>query len=157
MTAPLIRFATPEDASTITEFNAAMARETEHIELDLDRLRAGVDNLIADPARGFYLVAELDTRLAGQLMITYEWSDWRNATFWWIQSVYIHPDFRRQGIFRSLYADITRRARADPGVCGIRLYVERENHRAQAAYAALGMRHAGYEMFEVDFVLRRSA
>lgn len=150
-----VRRATPADRDVIAAYNAAMAHETEHLTLDAERLRAGVSAVLADPARGFYLVAEQGGLVVGQMMITYEWSDWRNAVFWWIQSVYVHPEHRREGVFKALYSYVEQAARQDPGVCGLRLYVERENQRARAVYARLGMRHAPYEMFELDFVLAR--
>ena len=150
-----IREARPDDAPAIAAFNAAMALETEHLKLDPDRLAGGVAALLADPAHGFYLLAEIDGRPAGQMMITYEWSDWRNGVFWWIQSVFVEPAWRRQGVFRALYDHVLVRARATAGVCGLRLYVENENARAQATYGGLGMSEAPYKMFEVDFVIRR--
>jgi ribosomal protein S18 acetylase RimI-like enzyme len=150
----VIRPAQPSDVDTIAAFNQAMARETENLSLDLDRLRAGVQGLLARPELGFYLIAERDGDAAGQLMITYEWSDWRNAVFWWIQSVYIRPDCRRMGIFRALYDEAVRRA-ARQNACGLRLYVEHGNAAARQTYQSLGMKRAPYEMFEVDFVLHR--
>jgi ribosomal protein S18 acetylase RimI-like enzyme len=150
-----IRGALPEDAPVIAGFNAAMALETEHLTLDPVRLRAGVEAVLADAAKGFYFVAEEDGQVVGQLMITFEWSDWRNGNFWWIQSVYVQPETRGLGVYRRLYEHV-RSAAADAGnVCGIRLYVERENKRAQEVYRRQGMRAAGYEMYEVDLVIRR--
>lgn len=143
-----IRTATLDDAETIAGFNAAMARETEDKPLDLDTVRAGVEGLFADPARGFYLVAERDGRVVGSLMITTEWSDWRNGTFWWVQSVYIRPEARRQGIYSALYAEVKQRAQAADVVCGIRLYVERSNTVARDAYEALGMTATSYRLYE---------
>jgi ribosomal protein S18 acetylase RimI-like enzyme len=89
----------------------------------------------------------------GQLMITYEWSDWRNALFWWIQSVYVDPAWRRQGVFRCMHAKVMERAKADPGVCGVRLYVESENRIAQEVYRKVGLKTSSYAVFENDFVL----
>ncbi len=151
-----IRLASPADVETIAAYNAAMARETEELKLDLGRLRAGVAAVVADPAKGFYLVAEEHGAVTGQLLITFEWSDWRNGVFWWVQSVYVRPESRGQGVYSSLYRDAVRRAREAGDVCGLRLYVERENERAQAAYRKLGMRSTVYEMYETDFVLERS-
>jgi GNAT superfamily N-acetyltransferase len=142
-------------ASTIAAFNQAMARETEELELDPDRLLAGVRAVFADPAKGFYLVAELDGEVVGQLMITYEWSDWRNGVFWWVQSVYVVPTARSQGAYRNLYQTMLSRARERGDVCGIRLYVEGHNEAAKSTYAKLGMSATVYEMWEEDFVLRR--
>jgi GNAT superfamily N-acetyltransferase len=146
-----IRRATERDIARLVEFNAAMALETEHKALAEDVLRAGVARVLAEGARGFYLVAECDGAVAGCLMITYEWSDWRNGDWWWLQSVYIAPAFRRRGLFRALHAEVERAARATEGVVGLRLYVERENRRAQTTYAALGMREADYAMWEHEF------
>jgi len=143
-----IRTATRDDAETIAGFNAAMARETEDKPLDPDTVRAGVKGLLDEPDRGFYLVAERDGRVVGSLMITTEWSDWRNGTFWWVQSVYIRPAARRQGIYSALYDEVKQRARAADVVCGIRLYVERSNTVARDAYEALGMTATSYRMYE---------
>ena len=148
-----VRPATREDVEVLVGFNRAMAAETEDLELDAERLRAGTLAVLVDPARGFYQIAEIDGRAAGMLMITREWSDWRNGTFWWIQSVYVDPAFRRRGVYRAMHEHVVRDARAAADVCGVRLYVERENHRAQQTYQALGMSPSSYAMYEVDFVL----
>ncbi|MBI2684874.1 MAG: GNAT family N-acetyltransferase [Acidobacteria bacterium] len=132
-----------------------MALETENIVLDRERLRAGVEAVFADAARGFYLIAEADGERAGQMMITYEWSDWRNGVFWWIQSVYTVPEHRGLGVFKALYSAVQERARNAGGVCGLRLYVEAHNERAQATYRRCGMSETVYRMFEVDGVLTR--
>ena len=132
-----------------------MALETEHLSLDLDRLRDGVHALFEQPGRGVYYVAELDGQRAGQMMITYEWSDWRNGLFWWIQSVYVEPRFRSQGVFKALYRHVEHLARTTPGVCGLRLYVENSNSQAQEIYQRLGLQRTAYQMFEVDFILGR--
>lgn len=150
-----IRQATEADARVIADFNRAMALETEHLELDADRVLRGVSALLADRAKGFYAVAEIEGRVVGQAMITYEWSDWRNGTFWWIQSVYVAPDHRGAGVFRALYHHLRGMGEADGGVCGLRLYVEHENERAQRIYEGLGMAPTHYRMMEVDFVIRR--
>jgi ribosomal protein S18 acetylase RimI-like enzyme len=142
-----IRLATPADADVLIEFNAAMALETEGKELLPDVIGAGVRSLLGNPAAGFYLLAEQDSAV-GSLMITKEWSDWRNGTFWWIQSVYVRPEFRRQGVYKNLYRHVQELASKDPAVCGFRLYVERENERAQATYSALGMKPTHYLVFE---------
>lgn len=155
----IIRRARPDDVDALVEFSAAMARETEGRTLNKERLRRGTVAVFESPARGFYLVAELPNApaggLAGQLLITYEWSDWRNASFWWIQSVYVHPAWRGQGVYRRLHECIVREARACKEVCGIRLYVERENRTAQSAYGRVGLVQAAYLMFEEDFILGR--
>src|SRR5436305_11877012 len=133
-----IRSAGPHDAAIITAYNAAMALETEHKHLEPPTLRAGVERAIAlgDAAR--YFLAEIDGRVVGQLMITFEWSDWRNGMFWWIQSVYVHPDFRSRGIFKQLYRHVETLAR-QANACGLRLYVERQNSAAQEVYRRLVM------------------
>ena len=148
----LTREATNTDAIIIADFNASMAKETENIELDRERLRKGTEALLANSSKGLYYLAEADGKIVGQLLITYEWSDWRNATFWWIQSVYVHPEYRRQGIFRSLYRSIETIARKRGDVCGLRLYVDTSNKRAQQTYEALGMKHSHYQMMDVDLV-----
>jgi ribosomal protein S18 acetylase RimI-like enzyme len=143
-----IRVATPDDAATLVEFNAAMARETERKELLPEVIGAGVRSLLANPASGFYVLAEEDGQVVGSLMITKEWSDWRNGDFWWIQSVYVQPEARRRGVYRSLYRHVQDLAAADPGVCGFRLYVDRDNAAAQGTYGALGMKRTRYLVFE---------
>jgi GNAT superfamily N-acetyltransferase len=150
-----VRDASLADAPVIAAFNAAMALETENVTLDPERVRAGVEAILADPAKGFYLAAFDGGDIAGQLLVTFEWSDWRNGAFWWIQSVYVKPGYRRRGVYRRLYEAVRERARLAPDVCGLRLYVDRANGPAKAVYAALGMRRSEYEMFEVDFVLER--
>jgi GNAT superfamily N-acetyltransferase len=143
-----IRPAAASDAETIVRFNAAMALETERKVLLPEVIAAGVQHLLAHPQAGFYLLAECAGEIAGGLMVTNEWSDWRNGNFWWVQSVYVRPEFRRRGVFRELYRHLQSLAAADPSVCGFRLYVERENSRAQATYAATGMKQTHYLMFE---------
>jgi ribosomal protein S18 acetylase RimI-like enzyme len=143
-----IRLATRDDAEVLIEFNSAMALETEDKQLLPGVIGAGVRRLLENPASGFYVIAESGARAAGALMITTEWSDWRNGNFWWIQSVYVRPEFRRQGAYKQLYRHVQELAARDPAVCGFRLYVERENGRAQAAYRALGMNETRYWVFE---------
>jgi ribosomal protein S18 acetylase RimI-like enzyme len=143
-----VRLATLQDAPVLMEFSAAMALETEQKELLRDVIGAGVRSLLGNPAAGFYMVAEEDHRVVGSLMVTKEWSDWRNGTFWWIQSVYVRPELRRQGVYKRLYRHVQELAADDPAVCGFRLYVERENGRAQATYQALGMKQTRYLVFE---------
>jgi ribosomal protein S18 acetylase RimI-like enzyme len=147
----LVRPARANDAGDIARFNVAMALETEAKALDPARLRAGVDAVFADSRHGFYLVAEVDGANVGCLMITYEWSDWRDGQWWWLQSVYVPEQFRRRGVFRALHAEAERRARATAGVIGLRLYVERENANAQNTYARLGMHDSGYRLYETEF------
>src|SRR6202171_1795776 len=147
----LIRPATLEDVEFLVSGNASMALETEARTLDTHTLRAGVCAVVDDPARGFYLIAELDGQPAGEMMITYEWSDWRNGVFWWIQSVYTIPELRGRGIFKALYLRVDAMARRNGEVCGLRLYVESHNQRAQAAYLRCDMSEAIYRMFEVEY------
>lgn len=151
-----IRPAVWDDADTIIEFNKAMALETESRRLDLATLRKGVLACLGSSEHGFYIVAELSEDRSpepiGQLMITYEWSDWRNGVFWWIQSVYVAPDRRGLGVFRTMYNHIVIKAKADSRVCGIRLYVERDNHNAQGVYQRVGLTPSVYTVFEQDFV-----
>lgn len=144
----LIRRATAADAATIHAFNTAMALETEDKRLDPGRSRAGVERLLSDASLGFYLVAEENGRVLASLMVTTEWSDWRNAQFWWIQSVYVVPEARRRGVFRMLYLALRESAAGDPGVCGFRLYVERDNAPAHATYRSLGMEQTHYQLYE---------
>ena len=151
----VIRRATPADNETIAVFNERMAWETESLRLDAARIRSGVQSVLQDESKGFYLVAERDGEVIGQLMVTFEWSDWRNGNFWWIQSVYVHPDFRGQGVYSMLYRQLEAAARQTEGVCGLRLYVEQENSRASEVYRRLGMSMTAYRLLETDFVLKR--
>ncbi len=146
---PTIRRATPADVPVLVAFNAAIALETEAKRLDPAVLTAGVRAVFDDPARGFYTVAERGGEVVGQIMVTFEWSDWRNGWFWWVQSVYVRADARRGGVFRALYRAIVEQAAADPGVIGIRLYFETDNGRAQATYRALGMSDTTYGVMEL--------
>ena len=143
-----VRKATVEDAETIAAYNESMAMETEGKPLDPATIRRGVRRVFDSNRFGFYLVAERDGDVVGCLMITYEWSDWRCGLIWWIQSVYVHPDARRQGVYRALYDHATKMAANDPDAIGFRLYVETENHRAQQTYENLGMSKAHYHIFE---------
>jgi ribosomal protein S18 acetylase RimI-like enzyme len=154
-----VRLAKHEDAATIVSFSAAMALETEGRRLDRDRLHDGTVALLKSPDRGFFMVAELkqanERQLLGQLMITYEWSDWRNGAFWWIQSVYVDPAWRRQSVFRRMHETVMATAKTSPNVCGVRLYVEESNGAAQAVYRKVGLTPSSYAIFETDFVLER--
>ena len=143
-----IRDSRPEDWPTVVEFNRLLALESEHEVLNLKRLTPGVKRVLADPGLGRYFMAEEDGRIIGQTMITYEWSDWRNGMFWWLQSVYVEKAYRGRGVFASLYQHIENLARRDGTVCGIRLYVEEKNKPAHAVYAAMGLKPAGYFVFE---------
>ena len=146
-----VRTATSVDLDALVRGNARMAEETEGRTLDPAVLREGVTRVLEDPAKGHYWVAEMDGRVVGQLMITREWSDWRNGVFWWIQSVFVEEDVRRAGVFRALYGHIYRLAVEDPDCCGLRLYVENYNRRAQRTYDRLGMANAGYVVMETEF------
>jgi len=144
----IIRQALSQDAAELAEFNINMARETDGIELKPEVIAMGVKTLIKNPQLGFYLVVELDNGIQASLMVTTEWSDWRNGMFWWIQSVYVRSAYRRQGLFRELYERVKELAEQDPSVCGFRLYLDGDNSVAQKACLALGMRETEYKMFE---------
>ena len=146
-----IRRGQPGDAGAVIEFNRRLAEETEGKALDAAVLAAGVAAVLADPARGLYFLAESGGEVAGQLMLTFEWSDWRNGWVWWIQSVYVRADVRRRGVFRALYEHVERAARQDPGVVGLRLYAERENVAAQQTYLRMGMRWTSYQVLEATW------
>lgn len=148
MSAVHIRPAAPADAGVIAEFNCAMALETEGKRLILVTVLKGAQRLLDEPALGFYLVAESEGESVGLAMVTTEWSDWRNGRFWWIQSVYVRPDFRRRGVFRALYSAIRERAAHGPDVCGFRLYVEKDNANAIATYRSLGLSATDYRVME---------
>ncbi len=143
-----IRVAKHSDITSLVKFNQLMAWETEHKQLDEGLLSQGVSALVADENKGFYLVAEQNDQVVGSLMVTTEWSDWRNGVFWWVQSVYILPDFRRQGIYAKLYAQVKVLAEEQQDVCGFRLYVEKQNLIAQKTYESLGMEQSHYLMYE---------
>lgn len=147
----MIRDATLEDVDLVAEFNRLLAWESEAKVLDKNILLPGVRRAIADGNLSRYFIAENDGRPVGQTMLTFEWSDWRNGLFWWIQSVYVIPEFRRQGVFRALYKHIYSLAQKTPGICGIRLYVEEHNHRAHATYENMGMIKSGHFLLEHDW------
>ncbi len=142
-----IRHARPEDAEVLRDYNLALALETEALALEPHIVLAGIRALLADPSKGRYFVAECEGRVVGQVMHTFEWSDWRNGMFWWLQSVYVHPDFRSRGVFTTLFQHLESLARMDETVCGLRLYMEHDNHKARSAYLRLGFSPAGYEVF----------
>lgn len=146
-----VRKATLADCEALVRFNLALAQETEGRELSPETLAAGVRAVFEDPSRGFYLIAEHDGSPVGGLLITPEWSDWRNAAFWWIQSVYVVPPFRGKGVFKALYQHVKRLARAHPGVCGLRLYVDRDNQQAKGVYERLGLRPSHYDFYEAEW------
>lgn len=167
MTNISVRDATRADIDRIAGFQQAMAMETEGRTLDADTIRRGVTAVFDDPLKGFYIVAVVDEgdcnsggdsgddggvdKVVGSLLITYEWSDWSAATWWWIQSVYVDAAWRRKGIYRTLYEHILSMTDGRDDICGIRLYVERTNTVAQKTYSALGMSHSHYDMYEIVF------
>lgn len=146
-----IRYGRESDADIITDFNKAMAEETEGRTLDRLLLRQGVANVLNNREHGFYLVAEQVDKVIASLMITKEWSDWRNGIFWWIQSVYVDPNYRNQGVYSQLYARVRTMAREAGNICGLRLYVERDNEIAQHTYQKLGMLDSGYKVYQEEF------
>jgi GNAT superfamily N-acetyltransferase len=144
----VIRQAAPADAVVVCEFNCLLARESEGKDLDRALLEPGVRAAIADPRKIRYFLAQREDEVVGQLGITYEWSDWRNGWFWWIQSVYVVAGARRQGVFRALFNHVNEAARADPTVIGVRLMVERDNRPAHGTYQGLGLRWTNYLVME---------
>ncbi len=178
-----VRAATTADVERLANWAIAMALETEHKQLDPDTVRNGVSAVLAEPARGRYFIAECEAdavssntpfttesvadangvagstraepdECIGTLMLTHEWSDWRNGDWWWIQSVYVEFAHRRRGVYRALYDHVHALALATAGVCGLRLYVERENANAQRTYESLGMTDAKYQIYEAEFARR---
>jgi ribosomal protein S18 acetylase RimI-like enzyme len=146
-----VRDAVPGDLEFLARGNEAMALETEHKTLDARTVRRGVGAALANDAHGRYFIAEDETAAPiGQLMVTYEWSDWRNGQFWWIQSVYVVPAARRRGVFTAMYEHVDALVRSTAGVCGLRLYVESDNVAAQRTYARCGMHDARYRVMEID-------
>ena len=148
-----IREATREDTESIVRFQEGMALETEDKVLDQVLLRNGITAIFDSTQKGFYIVAEVGSVVVGSLLITYEWSDWRNATFWWIQSVFVDANWRRKGVYRSMHDYVVNVAKSRKDICGIRLYVERTNTIAQQTYKDLGMTHSHYDLYETDIVL----
>lgn len=145
-----VRAATSADVEAIARFNEAMALETEDRRLDPGTIRRGVRRVLERRELGFYLVAEGPSGPLGCLLVTYEWSDWRDGLFLWIQSVYVSPEARGRGVFTALYDRVAQLARTRGDVCGLRLYVERENLRAQRTYARLGMAETAYRLWEAE-------
>lgn len=143
-----LRTAKLMDAEAIARHNQAMAMETENKELAWETVFSGVKEAILDPAKGFYLLAEADGKIIGNLMITFEWSDWRNCNLWWFQSVFLQKEFRGKGIFAKMYAHIFDLAKTE-GVKELRLYVEQDNENAQKVYRNLGMNLSHYQMWDV--------
>lgn len=144
----IIRKAGMSDLDILVDFQVRMARETEDLELNKETIRHGVLSVLHDSGKGFYHVAEIEGKVIACHMVTYEWSDWRNAMFYWIQSLYVAPEHRRSGVFRKMYQYLCQRAKDLPGVAGIRLYVVHTNERAQKAYEDMGMDGDHYRMFE---------
>jgi ribosomal protein S18 acetylase RimI-like enzyme len=146
-----IRKARLADAAVIADFNTRLAWETEQLKLAAQTIRRGVQAVLKDANKGTYFVAEMDGVVMGQLLITHEWSDWRNGDFWWIQSVYVAAEYRRSGVFRALFTHVQKLAQSRRAVCGMRLYAEKNNRRAHRVYARLGMVQTDYEVFETVF------
>ena len=142
-----IRRATLDDLPVIVDWNIRLARETENMRLDRDTITRGVRAALSDENKALYFVAEIDGQLVGMLMITYEWSDWRNGNIWWIQSLYVTPELRRRGVFHALYQHVHNLAQSN-NVKGLRLYVEQTNTIAQTTYEHVGMTNSHYLMFE---------
>jgi len=144
-----IRSATLADVDTIAANNIAMAAETERLRLDPATVRSGVRRVVTDEQRGMYFLAQRGGQVIGQLLITREWSDWRDSWFWWIQSVYVVPAARGAGVYRTLHGYVEQQARRTPGVCGLRLYVDRKNAIARQVYQQLGLHETNYEFMEL--------
>jgi len=151
---PTIRAAEPSDLDRVVRFNELLALETEEKQLDTSQLRPGVKKALARPGRCRYFVAEHDGGMIGQAMVTREWSDWRNGYFWWLQSVYVERNHRRRGVLRALYRHVAALAESTPGVCGLRLYVDKHNHVARSAYRQLGMTETEYLVYEMEWSTR---
>ncbi|MFO1351137.1 MAG: GNAT family N-acetyltransferase [Gammaproteobacteria bacterium] len=143
-----VRRATIADSTTLVAFNQAMAQETENRELATEIIAAGVTGLLQAPQYGFYLVAHTPAQVIGSLLVTYEWSDWRNGPIWWLQSVYVVPEWRGRGVYRELYLAVKNLAHEQGNVRGFRLYVDADNRTAQLAYTRLGMRQSHYLLYE---------
>jgi GNAT superfamily N-acetyltransferase len=151
-----IRQATLSDAPLLAQYNLQLALETEDLRLDPATVNQGVRAVLQDPAKGIYYVVEAEGAVVGQLMITYEWSDWRNGQIWWIQSVYVLPDFRGRGVFTALFRHIESLARSQKEVCSLRLYMHADNAAARRAYERLGMKATAYQVFELELPSRIS-
>ena len=143
-----IRKANYSDVKNLIEFNKAIAIETERKKLRESVLKKGIMRILKDPSLGFYLVSEKSNKTIGSLMVTKEWSDWRNGQFWWIQSVYVVKQFRKQGVYKSMYKHVKKIAHSNPDLCGFRLYVEKNNSLAKKVYDSLGMKETSYLIFE---------
>jgi len=148
-----VRIGQEKDIETLVKHNISLAQETEQKRLSPPIVVQGVRMLLKNPQYGFYSVAEIDGEVVGSCMVTYEWSDWRCNLFWWIQSVYVKPAFRRQGIFKNLYEFLKEKASQEQNVCGFRLYVEKSNHIGQNTYSGVGMKEAPYKLYEESYEL----
>ena len=146
-----VRLAILADWEIIADYNSRLATETEGKKLDSSTIAAGVQALLANPQHGRYFVACIGNRIVGQMMHTREWSDWRNGEIWWLQSVYVHPEYRRCGVFRALFRHLEKLAESTPNVIGLRLYAEKHNSKAFEVYRSLGLEHAGYVVMERFF------
>ncbi len=140
-----------EDINSLVDFNIKMAKETENKILNKKIVTKGVSEVLTDTTLGYYVIAKNKNTILGSLMITYEWSDWRNGMFWWIQSVYVEKEYRQQGVYKKMYSYIKDKALKDNSCTGIRLYVEQENKIAQSVYTKLEMKETHYKLFEIDF------
>ena len=143
-----IRLGQNPDTEILAHFNFAMAHETEGRKLKFETVLAGVNNLLRNPEHGFYVVAEKDGEVIGSLLVTKEWSDWNNNWYWWIQSVFVQPEYRRQGIYARLYDFVKEKAISEENVCGLRLYMEKGNEKARIVYRRLGMVETSYRIFD---------
>lgn len=143
-----VRIADSRDVEILAHSNMALAWETEKTKLSLPVVTKGVEELLANPRHGFYAVAEVNKQVVG---CVFEWSDWRCGLYWWLQSIYVAPEFRQKGVFSRLYDFLRERASQEKNVCGFRLYVERHNNVAQRTYRSVGMGEAGYEVYQELF------
>ncbi len=150
MSETIIRNAQKTDHNIITNNNIALAWESEQLKLDQNIVAAGIKTALSDSSKGFYLIAEINGNVAGQLMVTCEWSDWCNKTNWWLQSVYVLPEFRGNGVYSSLYEQVLQLARNDGTISGIRLYVDADNKNAQQVYRTIGMGESHYLLYEYE-------
>jgi GNAT superfamily N-acetyltransferase len=150
-----IRSARPDDLSLIVDFNDRLAEESEGKKLDKAILSKGVQRALASPEMCRYFMAEVNGEVAGQTMITFELTDWRDGVLWWLQSVYVRPEFRKLGVFKALFQHIATLAKETDDVRGLRLYVEQANARAQRVYEQMGMQPGGYLVYEQDWSLKK--
>jgi GNAT superfamily N-acetyltransferase len=141
-----IQRATASDVAAITAYNVALAEESEHLTLEPEVVRRGVEAVFQDASRGVYFGAYEANQIIGVLLVTYEWSDWRNGNFWWLQSVYVHPQHRARGVFKTLLTHVVNEAEKDPTVCGFRLYVDADNQRARDVYAKMRFERTNYQV-----------